>query len=408
MNVGIVTTWFERGAAYVSRQYKEILEEENNVFIYARGGEEFAKNDSVWNQGNVTWGKQYKHTTRAKINIKHLKNWITENNIQVVIFNEQHEWEPVIACDEMGVIIGAYIDYYKKETVPFFRIYDFVLCNTKRHYSVFEGFFQSKYIPWGTDTDLFKPEFIKKEHNKDIVTFFHSSGMNPLRKGTDYIIKAAHNLIKEEFKIIIHSQVELTVFFPELKGMIDELIDNEKIEIIDQTISAPGLYHLYDIYLYPSRLEGIGLTVPEAISCGLPTITTDEAPMNEFVQQNLSGRLVDVEKRELRSDNYYWKQSFVSINSLAEEMLFYINNSSHIEKYKEDAREFALSNLDWKKNALDLNRFISELKKQKSGKNQVKESIMKYESNRPLKYYLNTFKPYVNMKKKVKFYFKKS
>jgi len=36
--VGIVTTWFERGAAYVSRAYREALQERFDVVIYARGG----------------------------------------------------------------------------------------------------------------------------------------------------------------------------------------------------------------------------------------------------------------------------------------------------------------------------------------------------------------------------------
>lgn len=39
MNIGIVTTWFERGAAYVSRVYLEMLQkEDHNVFVFARGG----------------------------------------------------------------------------------------------------------------------------------------------------------------------------------------------------------------------------------------------------------------------------------------------------------------------------------------------------------------------------------
>lgn len=58
MNIGIVTTWFERGAAYVSRQYMEALssDPENRVFVYARGGEAYAKKNSQWDKENVTWG----------------------------------------------------------------------------------------------------------------------------------------------------------------------------------------------------------------------------------------------------------------------------------------------------------------------------------------------------------------
>ena len=58
MNIGIVTVWFERGAAYVSRQFEEILAEKHRVFIYARGGEMYAKGDPNWDHANVTWGKR--------------------------------------------------------------------------------------------------------------------------------------------------------------------------------------------------------------------------------------------------------------------------------------------------------------------------------------------------------------
>lgn len=49
MNIAIVTTWFERGAAYVSRQYRQALMRSHQVFIYARGGEAYAATDPVWN-----------------------------------------------------------------------------------------------------------------------------------------------------------------------------------------------------------------------------------------------------------------------------------------------------------------------------------------------------------------------
>ena len=58
MNIGIVTTWFERGAAYVSRQFMDVLSKGNNVFIYARGGEAYAIDNPKWNLPNVHWGKR--------------------------------------------------------------------------------------------------------------------------------------------------------------------------------------------------------------------------------------------------------------------------------------------------------------------------------------------------------------
>lgn len=407
MRIGIVTTWFERGAAYVSKQYQELLEESNEVFIYARGGEEFAEKSSKWNEGNITWGIKYKNSTRTKINIKHFLNWIETNNIEAVLFNEQHEWQPIIACDEAGVLTGAYIDYYKKETVPFFKLYDFLICNTKRHYSVFKNFNQSVYIPWGTDINLFKPKTLKPLNSK--IIFFHSAGMNPLRKGTDFILKAASKLINEDFELIIHTQANLSSFFPELSSIINNLITDNKLKIIDKTVSAPGLYHKGDVYIYPTRLEGIGLTVPEAISCGLPVITTNQAPMNEFVVEQVNGALVSVIKEEFRSDNYYWKQSIISIDSLIEKMKYYIDNYNSLEDYKIKARAYAENNLNWNDNKDKLNIFFQSLKKNESiDKNTIKKEILNYEKSRPFTYYLNTYKPYLSIKKKIKILLKKN
>jgi len=405
MNIGIVTTWFERGAAYVSKQYMELLEDSNNVFIYARGGEAFAKDSSEWNKGNVTWGKEYSYTTRAVMHISHFKKWIADNEIEAILFNEQHEWLPVLAAEETGVLIGSYIDYYKEETVPLFGVYDFLICNTKRHYSVFKDFHQTAYVPWGTDIDLFKPQ--SKTTNDSQLVFFHSAGMNPLRKGTDFIIKAAKELQKEHFKLIIHTQANLKEFFPKLATTIDELISSKTLEIIDKTVSAPGLYYLGDVYIYPTRLEGIGLTVPEALSCGLPVITTDQAPMNEFVKHGINGRLIAVAKEETRSDNYYWKQSIISLESLVEQMAYYISNATKKEQLKTAARSYATTNLNWANNQNKLDDFFKGLKKIDNAKKEgAIQKIKEFDRSKSFTFFLNTFRPYVALKKKVKYILK--
>jgi len=58
MNIGIVTTWFERGAGYVSKQFEDVLSIKHNVKIYARGGEKYAIGNPQWDKDNVTWGKR--------------------------------------------------------------------------------------------------------------------------------------------------------------------------------------------------------------------------------------------------------------------------------------------------------------------------------------------------------------
>lgn len=380
MNIGIVTTWFERGAAYVSRQYRELLLPSNNVFIYARGGEFYARSDPKWEGTFVTWGKKSVIPVATAIDKNDFLMWITKNNIEIVFFNEQHWWFPIIWCNKLGIKTGIYIDYYTEETIQLFRAYDFIICNTKRHYSVFDWHPRSFYVPWGTDIKLYSPSSLKLVE-EGMVTFFHSAGMSPDRKGCDLVIKAFAK-ISGEAKLVIHSQENLKNYFPQLSNLITDLEKRKRLVIIEQTISAPGLYHKGDVYVYPSRLEGIGLTIAEALACGLPVITSDNPPMNEFID-GTNGKIVKLSKLYSRSDGYYWPQCEVDLNSLEDCMQYYVDNRINIPAMKRQARLFAENNLDWLKNKSKiLEIFHSAPSFNDEGKKESFEKILKFENKR--------------------------
>ena len=117
-----------------------------------------------------------------------------------------------------------------------------------------------------------------------------------------------------------------------------------------------------DVYVYPSRLEGVGLTIAEAIACGLPAIVPNNAPMNEFIKEG-SGKTVVVDKYFSRADGYYWPQCEVSIKHLNDQMQFYLDNSSKLRTYKENARKVAVENLDWSANKSELVAIFKGLKR---------------------------------------------
>jgi 1,2-diacylglycerol 3-alpha-glucosyltransferase len=357
MNIGIVTTWFERGAAYVSKQIENTLSKEHQVYIYARGGEKYEKGNPNWDKENVTWGKRTAFSGPTSINHNDFLKWLKNKNIKIVIFNEQHDWGILSICHNLNIKIGSYIDYYKKETVRFFASYDFLICNTKRHYSVFDWHPQCLYIPWGTDIELFKP----REKESAEFTFFHSAGFNPLRKGTDILLKAAYEIKDKPIKTIIHTQKDLLSFFPNLRNVIIDLKKSNRLQIINMTVTAPGLYHLGDVYVYPSRLEGIGLTIAEAISCGLPVIVTDEQPMNEFIGSQYAGTTIKVKEKSYRNDGYYWPQAIADVQDLKNKMLSLYEKRDEYS-FKKKAREYAIKHLDWEVNSYPLNEQLQNLK----------------------------------------------
>lgn len=360
--IGIVTTWLERGATYVSRQYADILTEQGaEIYIYARGGERYATEQSV---DRVTFAPRY---NRDKSNWvffpkRHFRKWINENNLDIVFFNEQKWLEPIQWCHDWGVVNGAYVDYYTETLVPILGLHDFLICNTKRHFSAFKWHPAAYYIPWGTNTEIFIPSE-KRDQDRHKFVFFHSAGMNPHRKGTDILINAsmilAENSTPDSFLVIIHSQVLLENIFPELIEAIRILQEKKILEIIEDTVGPPGLYHLGDAYIYPSRLDGIGLSLPEAISSGLIPVSPDFPPMIEFYDHSF-GRAVKIDKIWSRADGYYWPQNEVSITELANIMKELLENKSLTTELKKKAREYALEYLDWKKNAVDLLHIFEE------------------------------------------------
>jgi glycosyltransferase involved in cell wall biosynthesis len=135
------------------------------------------------------------------------------------------------------------------------------------------------------------------------------------------------------------------------------LAREERLRVITQTVPAPGLYRLGDVYVYPSRLDGIGLSVPEALACGLPVITCDQPPMNEFVN-GANGRLVPVQRLYPRRDGYYWPQCEIDEGMLAREMQYFVDDAARVIEMKRSARVYAEENLDWKRNSAGLSEIF--------------------------------------------------
>lgn len=351
MNIGIVTYWFERGAAYVSKEFEKALSTRHKVFIYARGGEGQAKGNPRWDHPNVHWSTHEPRYYRTYIDKKEFSRWVKENAIEVALFNEQTYFEPILWCKELGVKTMAYIDYYTETTVPLFGVYDALICNTKRHCSAFEDLDTVYYLPWGTDVNLYRPAGEDGSLVEDgKVVFFNSAGMSPERKGTDIFIRALDQCAHDaRVKGLVHSQKNLRKYMPELTDVIDRLQKAGKLEIVEKTIPAPGLYTKADVYVYPSRLDGIGLTVAEAISSGLACVASDNPPMNEFVQPEY-GSLIPIDRLYARNDGYYWPQCRCRVDKLAEIMLGYAQDLDKVKAMKRNARAYALEHLSADKN----------------------------------------------------------
>jgi glycosyltransferase involved in cell wall biosynthesis len=110
------------------------------------------------------------------------------------------------------------------------------------------------------------------------------------RKPFDAILEAFSRVDDERLRLLVRGQVERKL------GPLGKAAERDpRIEI--ELEDRPTDEHLRqfascDVCLSPSRWEGLGLPLYEAIAFGIPAITNDAPPMNEVVRDGENCALV--------------------------------------------------------------------------------------------------------------------
>ena len=72
--------------------------------------------------------------------------------------------------------------------------------------------------------------------------------------------------------------------------------------VVNSTADLVDLYNGADIFLFPSRLEGFGYAVGEAMACGKPVVCTDASSLPELVVDEKGGLLCQLDSVDEFSD----------------------------------------------------------------------------------------------------------
>jgi glycosyltransferase involved in cell wall biosynthesis len=70
---------------------------------------------------------------------------------------------------------------------------------------------------------------------------------------------------------------------PELERSIAELGLGDCVDIIEPVAKVEDLYGAHDVFLFPSRWEGLGNAAIEAMACGRPVVASDLEPLHEVL-----------------------------------------------------------------------------------------------------------------------------
>jgi 1,2-diacylglycerol 3-alpha-glucosyltransferase len=297
MRIGIVTKWFASGQAVVSRQIRSALDElGHETFVLVKEGkgpraqtEKVA--DPVWDQPGVT------HSGEADIPEATYLGWARDNGLDAVLCDQNDQFAEIAALREAGVrTIGRFVweSFAPEDAEPAKAAYDVIYSLTRAEQERYRGFgISSPLLTWGCHPELvaLADEAERARAADDLVRFVVPGSFMGKRKPFPEIVEAFVRVKDDRLRLLIRGQVDRKA------GKLEKAADGDPrvmIELEDRpTDEHMRQFAACDVCLSPSRWEGLGLPLYEAIAVGMPSITNDSPPMNEVVLDGVNGIVVD-------------------------------------------------------------------------------------------------------------------
>ncbi|MCL4288150.1 MAG: glycosyltransferase family 4 protein [Thermoleophilia bacterium] len=294
MNVGIVSKWFNRGQPVVGRQLRSAVDALGHAsFVLAKPRREKGpmagalERTGVWDQPGVTAASAFETP------LGEYEAWVEANSLDVILCDQNYQFEVLARLRESGVrVVGRFVwEHFTREHLDAARaaydvIYSMTACEQRRY----AGWgLETPRVPWGIHPELLAVPVRRRDDG--LVRFVFPGGFLGHRKPAEPVVEAFTRARGEQLRLLVKAQVERSGL-ERLLPLI-EADDRIGLRLADQ----PWPEHLAaiaanDVSLSPSRWEGLGLPLYEAIAFGMPTIANDDPPMNEVVVDGVNGILV--------------------------------------------------------------------------------------------------------------------
>jgi 1,2-diacylglycerol 3-alpha-glucosyltransferase len=266
MRIGISSWWFNRGQAVVGRQLRSAFDSlGHETFVLARPSRDvsvrplFIDRSDVWDQPGVTEASDYEIPEREFL------DWAGETGIEVCFFDQNYQFDQIAALRQSGVrTIGRFVweQFSAANVEPAKRAFDVVYSMHAAEQERYAGLgIESPRVHWGVHPELL-----------------------------DTVLDAFQRTNDERFRLIVKAQVERKA--PKVARAAKR---DPRIELITEDLPTDEHLRLFasaDVSLAPSRWEGLGLHLYEALAFGVPTVVNDSPPMNELIRDGESGLLV--------------------------------------------------------------------------------------------------------------------
>jgi glycosyltransferase involved in cell wall biosynthesis len=343
----MLTIWFHRGQTILNQTLQRAFEEKGHeVFIHARMGAVYGQNKQErerygWREDNVTFWPEY----NMRGELSQLIDKLKEQEIDLVIFNEEYDIELVRVVKQAGFKVASYVDYIHKDwingKVSYFPTFDLLLCATHRAYDMVNQFAPTKHIGWGIPEDY----IVDYPWEKRPYLFFLNAGWVGIndRKGLNDFVNVIHRLVNKYPEAancaLIHCQL----------GVDARQVSGLGLDVMCGTMNLPGLYHMAKVYLYPAKLDGLGLSMLEAMANEMVVVCPDAPPWNEFLTHDVNGFLLPIAETKDRDDGIAFPEVYIDREKLFEtiENIYLGRCNTSIDQMADNAFFEKEEKLDW-------------------------------------------------------------
>lgn len=149
---------------------------------------------------------------------------------------------------------------------------------------------KTEYIPGvGIDIKKFSCGLIDREEKrkslglKDTDIMFLSVGELNKNKNHQMVIYALSKLKKKNIHYVIVGQ---GILFEELKVLAQELKIAEQVHLLGYRDDVKEIYQAADIFVFPSKREGLSVALMEAIACRVPIICTEVRGNTDLIKNS--------------------------------------------------------------------------------------------------------------------------